>query len=114
MRSFHAMRSSRRLDARSKIADPDAQSDRIPVARAMVDCGVYVDGERLPEKYGHAEAITKVHELERDGQAAFVYGIELGIVVIAVNEMAFEDPVVTCFQAPHGFDHGAAVGADLR
>jgi len=73
MRSFHAMRSSRRLDARSKIADPDAQSDRIPVARAMVDCGVYVDGERLPEKYGHAEAITKVHELERDGQAAFVW-----------------------------------------
>ncbi len=73
MRSFHAMRSSRRLDARSKIADSDAQSDRIPVARATVDCGVYVDGERLPEKYGHAEAITKVHELERDGQAAFVW-----------------------------------------
>ena len=63
MRSFHAMRSSRRLDARNKIADSDAQSDRIPVARATVDCGVYVDGERLPEKYGHAEAITKVHEI---------------------------------------------------
>jgi magnesium transporter len=39
----------------------------------MVDCGVYVDGERLPGKYTHAAALAKVHELEQAGQNAFVW-----------------------------------------
>jgi magnesium transporter len=39
----------------------------------MVDCGIYVDGERLPGKYTHAAALTKVHEIEETGQEAFVW-----------------------------------------
>ena len=35
----------------------------MPVARAMVDCGVYVDGTRLPGTYTHAAAREKVREL---------------------------------------------------
>lgn len=36
---------------------------RVPVARATVDCGVYVDGARLPGKYTAAAAREKVREL---------------------------------------------------
>ena len=31
---------------------------------ALVDCGVYVDGERLPGKFTYADACSKVHEIE--------------------------------------------------
>jgi magnesium transporter len=31
----------------------------------MVDCGVYVDGHRLPGKYTHTSALAKVREIER-------------------------------------------------
>ena len=44
-------------------AEVDARRIHIPVARAMVDCAIYVDGERLPGKYTHAAALAKVHEL---------------------------------------------------
>ena len=40
---------------------------------ALVDCGVYVNGERLPGKFTYAEACRKVHEIElaaEDGQTA--------------------------------------------
>jgi len=39
----------------------------------MVDCAVYVGGQRLPGKYTHAGALAKVHELEAAGQKAFVW-----------------------------------------
>ena len=39
----------------------------------MVDCGVYVDGTRLPGKYTHAAALAKARELEAGGQSAFVW-----------------------------------------
>ncbi|GAB2642702.1 magnesium and cobalt transport protein CorA [Nocardia goodfellowii] len=32
----------------------------VPTARAVVDCGVYVDGKRLPGHYGHKQAIAEV------------------------------------------------------
>ena len=34
--------------AKTKHTHPDARSIHVPVARAMVDCGVYADGRRLP------------------------------------------------------------------
>ncbi|WP_433732016.1 magnesium and cobalt transport protein CorA [Nocardia sp. CA-129566] len=39
-----------------------AQTRRIPVptARAVVDCAVYIDGERLPGRFTHAEAMAEV------------------------------------------------------
>ncbi|MCI4674935.1 magnesium/cobalt transporter CorA [Candidatus Mycolicibacterium alkanivorans] len=51
----------------------DAKRIHVPVARATVDCAIYVEGARLPGKYTHAAALAKVHELEVEGQKAFVW-----------------------------------------
>src|ERR1700752_3219548 len=59
--------------ARPKHTHPDAKSIHVPVARAMVDCAVYVDGRRLAGKYTHAAALNKVHGLEAEGNDAFVW-----------------------------------------
>lgn len=58
---------------RAKSAEPDAQSIHIPVARAMVDCGIYADGRRLPGKYTYAAALQKVGEVQQQGEPAFVW-----------------------------------------
>jgi len=42
-------------------------------AQPLVDCGVYVDGQRLPGKYGYADALSMVRELELMGQDGFVW-----------------------------------------
>lgn len=34
----------------------------VPAARAVVDCGVYVEGRRLPGKYSHSAALAEVRE----------------------------------------------------
>jgi magnesium transporter len=48
--------------------DLEAPSFHVPAARAIVDCGVYAEGKRLPGKYTHAAALAKVHEIEREGE----------------------------------------------
>lgn len=35
---------------------------RVPAARAIVDCAVYVDGHRLPGRYTHSAALAEVRE----------------------------------------------------
>ncbi len=52
---------------------PDVKRIHVPVARAMVDCAVYVDGSRLPGKFTHAAALAKVREMCDEGQSAFVW-----------------------------------------
>jgi magnesium transporter len=52
---------------------PEVKPVHMPVAHAMVDCAVYVEGQRLPGKYTHAAALNKVHEPEADGKKAFVW-----------------------------------------
>ena len=88
--------------ARTKHTHPDAKSIHVPVARAMVDCAVYVDGKRLPGKYTHAAALNKVHELEAEGKDAFVWiGLhepdehQMQAVgdVFGLHELAVEDAV---------------------
>ena len=64
MASFRALPPSPRGVVRTQQTGVDAKRIHVPVARAMVDCGVYVDGARLPGKYTHAAALEKVHELE--------------------------------------------------
>src|SRR6201998_632803 len=73
MPTFRSLPTSLRPVVRAKVAEPDAKSIHVPVARAMVDCGVYVDGQRLPGKFTHAAALAKVRDLERDGKEAFVW-----------------------------------------
>jgi magnesium transporter len=103
MPSFRALPPSLlRPAGRPKSADPDARSIHVPVARAMVDCGVYSEGRRLPGKFTHAGALTRVRELQAEGQAAFVWiGLhepddhQMGAVaeVFGLHELAVEDAV---------------------
>ncbi|MGB3486105.1 MAG: magnesium/cobalt transporter CorA [Mycobacterium sp.] len=53
--------------------DVDAKRIHVPVARAMVDCGVYVDGTRLHGKYTHGAALQKVRDAEFSDHKAFVW-----------------------------------------
>src|SRR6201999_2046002 len=102
MPSFRALPPSLRPVVRSKPARADAKSIHVPVARAMVDCAVYVDGKRLPGKYTHAAALNKVHDLEAEGTSAFVWiglhepdhhQMQAVADVFCLHELAVEDAV---------------------
>lgn len=102
MPSFRAMQPSMLRTANRRLQDPDAGSIHVPVARAMVDCGVYADGSRLPGKYTHAAALNKVRELEMDGVQAFVWiglhepddhQMQAVASVFGLHELAVEDAV---------------------
>src|ERR1700694_4278993 len=103
MPSFRALPPSLlRPAGRTKIAHPDAKSIHVPVARAMVDCGIYCEGRRLPGKYTHAAALNKVHDLEREGKEAFVWiglhepdehQMQAVADVFCLHELAVEDAV---------------------
>jgi magnesium transporter len=74
MPSFRGLPPSLRPVARSRVADlPAAPADHRPLSRALVDCGVYVDGVRLPGVYSPADAQAKVREIAGTGQDAFVW-----------------------------------------
>ncbi|WNG86232.1 magnesium/cobalt transporter CorA [Mycobacterium sp. ITM-2016-00317] len=77
MSSFHPSPRRQPTKARGlrrpKGAEPDAERIHVPVSQAMVDCGVYCEGHRLPGKLTHAAALTRVHELEAQGRPAFVW-----------------------------------------
>ncbi|BBX31076.1 magnesium and cobalt transport protein CorA [Mycolicibacterium mageritense DSM 44476 = CIP 104973] len=104
MPSFRALPPSLlRPASRSRAAtSTDAKAIHVPVARAMVDCGVYCDGGRLPGKYTHAAALTKVRELEAEGKRAFVwiglhepdeFQMQAVADVFGLHELAVEDAV---------------------
>ena len=103
MPTFRALPPSLRQVVRSKVADADAHSIHVPVARAMVDCGIYVDGQRLPGKYTHAAALAKARELEHQGKEAFVWiglhepdehQMQTVADVFGLHELAVEDAVL--------------------
>jgi magnesium transporter len=73
MPSFRALPPSLRPAVRPKVADTPASPNHPPVSRAMVDCGVYVDGVRLPGTYPHGDAAAKAQEIRQTGQDAFVW-----------------------------------------
>jgi magnesium transporter len=73
MPSFRGLPPSLRPAARPKFADADARPTPMPVAQAIVDCGVYVDGHRLPGKYSYSAGLAKVREIEQTGQDVFVW-----------------------------------------
>ena len=102
MPSFRALPPSLRPVVRTKSPIPDARSIHVPVAHAMVDCGIYQDGHRLPGKYTHSAALAKVHELERSGTEAFVWiglhepddhQMQTVADVFGLHELAVEDAV---------------------
>jgi magnesium transporter len=108
MPSFRALPPSLRPVARVKNAATDPASIHVPVARAMVDCGIYCDGTRLPGKYTHAAALNKVHDLEREHRQAFVWiglhepdehQMQAVADVFGLHKLAVED-AVCAFQRP--------------
>lgn len=64
---------SRRPAVPPNSADVATSTARSRVAQVVVDCGVYVDGVRLPGGYAHADALAKVREVEQTGRSAFVW-----------------------------------------
>jgi magnesium transporter len=103
MPSFRALPPSLlRPTTRNAPPGPEAKSIHVPVARAMVDCGVYCEGRRLPGKYTHAAALAKVRDLEADGKEAFVWiglhepdehQMQAVADVFCLHELAVEDAV---------------------
>jgi magnesium transporter len=73
MPSFRPLPPSLRPVARAKPSASGPTPTPAPVTQAVVDCGVYVDGVRLPGTYGPAGALAKVREMTQTGQAAFVW-----------------------------------------
>ncbi|MEW5808454.1 MAG: magnesium/cobalt transporter CorA [Actinomycetota bacterium] len=91
-----------RQGGRPRPDHPDARSIPVPVARAMVDCGVYCEGNRLPGKYTHGAALEKVHAIEAEGRPAFVWiglhepdehQMQAVADVFGLHELAVEDAV---------------------
>ena len=64
---FSKLPSSLRAQAQTKPTDP---ATAMP---ALVDCGVYADGVRLPGVYHHADAMAKVAEIVATGASGFVW-----------------------------------------
>jgi magnesium transporter len=102
MPSFRALQPSILRPTTRRMNGPDASTIHVPVARAMVDCGVYADGARLPGKFTHAAALTKVRELEQEGISAFVWiglhepdehQMQAVADVFGLHELAVEDAV---------------------
>jgi magnesium transporter len=103
MPSFRALPPSLlRPSGRPKPHGPDAKGIHVPVARAMVDCGVYCHGERLRGKYTHAAALNRVRELQHEGSNAFVWiglhepdehQMQAVADVFGLHELAVEDAV---------------------
>ena len=102
MPSFRSAIPTALRPTRPKHTHADARSIHVPVARAMVDCGVYADGRRLPGKYTHAAALNKVRELEKEGTEAFVWiglhepdehQMQAVADVFGLHELAVEDAV---------------------
>src|ERR1700738_1658215 len=67
---FDALPEVLRPVARPKVQEPKEQQPAADGAGALVDCGVYVDGHRLPGKYPYRTALAKVREVERIQQDA--------------------------------------------
>ena len=86
------------------IHNPDVivEETPVPVSEAVVDCAVYLEGERLAGQYTYAEALAKVHDLEALGQQAFVwvglhepdeYQMQMVADVYNLHPLAVEDAV---------------------
>ncbi|MGU3497333.1 magnesium/cobalt transporter CorA [Mycobacterium sp. C31M] len=104
MPTFRALPPSklRPTGRRTAVVEPDAASIHVPVSQAMVDCGVYSDGTRLPGKYTHAAALNRVREIEATGTRAFVWiglhepdehQMQAVADVFGLHELAVEDAV---------------------
>jgi magnesium transporter len=93
-----AMSSIRAAGSRVRRSAAPTTQPAIPVSSYVVDCGVYVDGERLPGKWAHTDAVA---EVRRRG-AGFVWiglhdpdeeQIQGVAETFGMHELAVEDAV---------------------
>ncbi|MEB4210246.1 magnesium/cobalt transporter CorA [Mycobacterium sp. 94-17] len=68
---FDALPEALRPVARPRTQHVHAVAD--PATETLIDCGVYLDGDRLPGKWAPTDALAKVRELGLSGQNAFVW-----------------------------------------
>jgi len=61
------------LQVLRQVPDVDPSRIPIPMAQAVVDCGVYADGGRLRGTFTPAAAVERVRDLDAAGQSAFVW-----------------------------------------
>ena len=74
MPSFRDIPETLRPQARPERDEPPhTHPDDLSAQQAVVDCGIYVDGVRLPGTFTHEEARAKVGELQLAGQEAFAW-----------------------------------------
>ncbi|OBK35925.1 magnesium and cobalt transport protein CorA [Mycobacterium sp. 1245111.1] len=81
---------------------PQPPQEGLTADQAVVDCGIYVNGERVPGTFSYAEARAKVSELQLSGLGAFAWiGLhaptehqmqEVG-EAFGMHELAIEDAV---------------------
>ncbi|MGF2945044.1 magnesium/cobalt transporter CorA [Mycobacterium sp. Lab-001] len=73
---FEALPEALRPIARPRVYQHHVHPEPDTAAGALIDCGVYVDGNRLPGKYGYADALDKVRGIEPmnpEAPGAFVW-----------------------------------------
>ncbi|PQD98349.1 magnesium and cobalt transport protein CorA [Mycobacterium sp. EPG1] len=88
--------------ARLHKPEPAGPGPEAPVSDAVVDCGVYCDGRRLPGDYSPAAALAKVCAIRDEGRPAFVWiglhepderQMHTVAEVFGLHELAVEDAV---------------------
>jgi magnesium transporter len=67
---FDALPEALRPVTKPRVYQPHVHPLPHPPDEALVDCGVYVNGKRLPGKFTYADACSKVHEIELTEQEA--------------------------------------------
>jgi len=96
------LQQANRLPGRKAAGNLDPNTIHVPVTRAMVDCGVYSEGHRLPGKYTPNAAHDKVVELQEQGHNAYVWiglhepdqhQMESVADTFGLHELAVEDAV---------------------
>jgi magnesium transporter len=101
---FDALPETLRAIAKPPVNVPPVPS---PHNQALVDCGVYVDGQRLPGHYSYAAGLNKVREIQLTGHEAFVWvglhepdesQMQDVADVFGLHPLAVEDAV-------HGYHH---------
>ncbi|WP_313675853.1 magnesium/cobalt transporter CorA [Mycolicibacterium sp.] len=58
---------------RGRADDIEVRTKPVPVSKAVVDCAVYSDGQRVSGEFNHAEALDTVRQLSAAGEDAFVW-----------------------------------------
>jgi len=83
---FDALPEALRPIAKPRVYETHVHPAEHSPTDTLVDCGVYVDGHRLPGKYTHTSALAKVREIERTPQEGMEEPAPSAFVWIGLHE----------------------------